>query len=273
MKKNLLLAINHCIRTSLSSRLAIVFASCILPLCSVTSIQAAGEAEKVANLPSDSQNLVNRLDEYEEREKLKLEKVLDMKRGEALTILNKKRGEVLTILKKHLKSYTKNGQFDQALAIRTEISRIEALSKPTPKRLYATKKTYEENGKIVPDSNVADNFLIDVDDRKGRVLLDFSHPILEQMIESSSRIQLELKISDVVGSNTASPIVIKYKNKIIGQQIGAKYGETLKIELQAWKIIRSGKSISLSIENAGVDAFGVITNLKGDFVSLIFNGK
>jgi hypothetical protein len=222
------------------------------------------EETDTIKLPSDSQHLVDRLAEYEQREKDKLKKTLDTKRG-----------EVLTILKKHFKFRTKNGQLDKALAIRKEIARIEAiLPQPSPKRLLASSKQFEQLGKPLPSSQVPSFFVIAIDEQMGKILLKFEHSQLDYMLEKSKLVDLELQIdknSPAAGSVDA--IVIKHGIKIIGQHSKPKPGELIKIRLDTWKIVRPGRTITLTIENSGKDKIAFTTDGKEDFAALLFSDK
>ena len=228
---------------------------------------AIAEETDTDKLPSDSQYLVDRLAEYEQREKDKLKKTLD-----------KKRGEVLTILKKHFKSRTKNGQLDQALAIRKKINQIEALlPQPIPKRLFATNKTYVHNGQPLSPEKLGISskspvfFSVDGNDGQGKIILNFKHPQIDKMFNSSKAVYLELQIADRNQADTVDSVVVKYNGRIIGKKLGPKQGEKVKIKLESWKVTPRRSSITLTIENSGPDAFNVQVNNKVDNVSLLFN--
>ena len=221
------------------------------------------EETDTTKLPSDSQHLIDRLAEYEQREKDKLKKTLD-----------KKRGEVLTILKKHFKFRSKNGQLDQALAIRKEIDQIEALlPQPPPKRLLAASKQFEQLGKTLPSSKVPLYFEIETDEKRGKIFLKFEHPQLNYVLEKSNLVAIELKISNNQYAGSIDNIVIKHGIKIIGQHPQPKRGELIKIPLDIWKIVRPGKTITLSIENSGKDKIAFKTDGKEDFAALLFSSK
>ena len=220
-------------------------------------------ADTTTKLPPESQHLLSRLHEYETREKKKLDYTL-----------NKKRQEVLVILRKHFKKCTQNNQLDKALAIRKEIDRLEALmTKDLPQRLYPTNKIFEVQGKVVPPSKVVTYFGIDADGSEGRVILEFKHPQLAKLFNSFKTVQIEIKVSTYETSESKDLIVIKHKNKVIGKQLGAKKGETLKIKLDTWKILRIKDEVKLSIECAGNDGFIVETNTKDGFASLTFGNR
>ena len=220
------------------------------------------EETDTIKLPSDSQHLVDRLAEYEQREKDKLKKTLDTKRG-----------EVLTILKKHFKFRSKNGQLDQALAIRKKINHIESLlPQPPPKRLLAASKQFEQLGKTLPSFQVPPYFEIDIDEKMGGIFLKFEHPQLDNMIGKSKLVELELQIDkNNAGAGSPDSIVIKHGIKIIGQHPKPNPGELIKIRLDTWKIVRPGRTITLSIENSGKDRIGFKTDGKEDFAALLFS--
>jgi hypothetical protein len=221
------------------------------------------EETDTIKLPSDSQHLVDRLAEYEQREKDKLKKTLDTKRG-----------EVLTILKKHFKFRTKNGQLNQALAIRKEINQIESLlPQPPPKRLLAASKQFEQLGKTLPSFQVPPYFEIETREKRGEIFLKFKHPQLNYMLEKSTLIELELKISNSQYAGSEDAIVIKHGIKIIGQHSKPNPNEVIKIRLDTWKVVNPSKDITLSIENSGADKIGFKTDGKEGFAALLFSSK
>ncbi|MFK7911198.1 MAG: hypothetical protein AB8F34_11460 [Akkermansiaceae bacterium] len=236
----------------------------VVIISALISQSAFAQETTIKKLPSDSQHLIDRLAEYEQRENDKLKK-----------ILNKKRGEVLTILRKHFKFRTKNGQLDQALAIRKEITRIEALlPQATPKRLLAVSKQYQQLGKALPASQVPSYFEIDADEKMGKISLQFSHPQLDNMLEESKKVELELQINkNVPYAGSIHDLVIKHGIKVIGRHSKPKAGELVKIPLDTWKIVRPGRTLKLSIENSGIDKIGFRTDGKEDFAALIFTEK
>ncbi|MCP5537776.1 MAG: hypothetical protein H7A51_16270 [Akkermansiaceae bacterium] len=219
---------------------------------------------QAGKLPSDSQNLVDRLKEYEDREKTKLDK-----------LLNRKRSEVLAILKKQFKFRTQKGQLDQALAIRKEIERIEdLLPQAAPSRLTPTRKKFELNGQILPTSKTPAYFELDIDEQKGKIYLEFEHLEMARLLDKSKNVYLELKIDKQnPGAGSVNSIIVKHGVKIIGEHSKPNPGDVVKIKLDAWKIAQTGRTLTLLIENSGKDRIGIRTDIKDDFAALLFSGE
>ena len=214
-------------------------------------------------LPTDSQNLVNRLAEYEGREKKKLDQQLNVKRK-----------EVLVILRKHLKFRTKNNQLQQALAIEQEIKRLESLlTRDLPKRIEPSERYYIENGTKKNPSDSAPQFYIDGDQAKGKIVVTFKHAKLEQLFNTFNQIQLEIQIANTVESGSKDALIVSYKKKPLGQKQGIKRGELVKINLETWKIARVGQELVLTLACSGKDGIVVNSQSKTETIALNFSSK
>ena len=115
-----------------------------------------------AQLPKDSQDLISKLTNWELDRQAELQKEIEAKRS-----------EVIEVLKKHLRTTTKAGNLEGALAIRKEIERLtdsnatttaptNIIDSTTTKSVVATKwqyrsigigslvtATFQENGKLL----------------------------------------------------------------------------------------------------------------------------
>ncbi len=213
-----------------------------------------------SKLPGSSIHLVSRLAEFEIREKQKLEQVL-----------NSKRKEVLVILRKHFKQSTKNGNLEQAIAIRSEIERIEALLvRFMPSRISPTITQYETNNGITKPEEIPVFFYIDGDQAKGRVHLKFKHPKLEQLFNTYDRIELEIQAANTNEAASIGGLLVKHKKKKIGEHIGIKRNEKVLINLEYWKISNIGDELDLVLECNSKDGVVIDTKKSQQTIALVF---
>ncbi len=232
-------------------------------LITVMVILPSWVTAQTTKLPVESETLIKRLKEYELKELQRAKYLID-----------RKRAEVLVILKKHLRVRTKNGDLDKALAIRKEIKKLELLlGAELPTSLLVSNEKYYHGEKGVRSSRVKDVFVLDGDQDKGRMLVEFKHDNLRRMIEMNDSIELHIGVSHNEFSDTGGAISVSCNGKIVGSKKGAKRGEVIVIPLDIWKVVGVRDSLSILLECSSNDGVTLICKGNKNSAVLVFSKK